>query len=204
MIWLPTYVLWLAWQDGWRRTFWISLVSLGLGLLISWLLYTPFGGWQTLPRMLHERTLYLANSPWQVLNYLLVKEWGVALKAGNWLTVQLPTLLFVSSALLAPMWIFNFRPKRWRNPELKFQPPGKADDQILWTSLLTVSLLFLLIGSYWFQHWYILWVVWPAASAVKQSIYPICAALAGIWRPIGEFWHGFYPGNAAQNKTRPV
>jgi hypothetical protein len=38
-----------------------------LALLLSWLLYAPFGGWGTLPRMLAERSIFLANSPWHVL-----------------------------------------------------------------------------------------------------------------------------------------
>ncbi len=62
MVLAPVVGLWVVRQLGWRRAllYWLSWSC--AGLLISWLLYAPLGGWETLPRMLSERARYVANS----------------------------------------------------------------------------------------------------------------------------------------------
>jgi hypothetical protein len=61
---------------------------------------------------------------------------------------------------------------------LKRRPQEKlpSEETTFWAALLAISLLFLLLGSYWFQHWYILWAVWPAAllpsSRFTRSVLP--------------------------------
>ena len=62
---LPVVVLWLVRRCGWRRTLTLVAAATATGLLLSWLLYAPFGGWGSLPRMLSERAAFLSNSPWQ-------------------------------------------------------------------------------------------------------------------------------------------
>jgi hypothetical protein len=158
LVWLPVILVWLVKGWGWQRSLLAILAGILTGLFLSWLLYQPFDGWGTLARNLHERTLYLANSPWKILNYQL-GQWGISKTTVQHLTVNLPTGLFAISAILVPLWMFNFRPKRWRRSSGESQ----NTEQTLWTALLVISILFLLIGTYWFQHWYIQWLVWPAA-----------------------------------------
>jgi hypothetical protein len=55
--------------------------------------------------------------------------------------------------------MYNLRPKRW----LSAPTPSKIAGQTLWRTLQAVSILYLLVGSFWFQHWYVLWVLTPAA-----------------------------------------
>ena len=166
LIWLPTCAMWIFWQWGWRRALKIGLASAANGLALSWLLYEPFGGWQTLPRMLQERSEFLANSLWQILNYLLTKVWGWSYSNAQRLTIDLPNWLSAACALVVPLWIFNFRPKRW----LSAQISTKKADETLWRALAAVSMIYLLLGSFWFQHWYILWVLAPAVLLPKSHL----------------------------------
>ncbi len=57
-IWAPVFGLWILRKWGWRRTLSVGAGSLLSGVVISWLMYKPFGGWSTLPRNLQERSLY--------------------------------------------------------------------------------------------------------------------------------------------------
>ena len=66
--------------------------------------------------------------------------------------------MFAAGALLIPVWTFNFRPKRWRGDPIL---PADAN-QVLWHTLTAISMLYLLVGTFWFQHWYVLWVLAPA------------------------------------------
>jgi hypothetical protein len=159
LIWLPTCALWILWRWGWRGAIKIWLLSAASGLALSWLLYAPFGGWQSLPRMLHERSLYLANSPWRILKSLLIGQWGVTIGKAHQLSIGLSNWLFAIGAFLISLWSFNLRPKRWRSANVL----AEDAEQNLWRTLVAVSLLYLVVGSFWFQHWYILWVIAPAA-----------------------------------------
>jgi hypothetical protein len=172
LIWLPVCVLWILWRWGWKRALKVSLASAISGLALSWLMYAPFGGWNSLPNMLHERLRYLANSPWRILKTLLVDYWKWPVDRAHQISIRLPSWLFGVSALLTSLWMFNFRPKRWRETQID---PSEADSR-LWLTLLAVSLLYLAIGAFWFEHWYILWVIAPAVllpdSRFTRSILP--------------------------------
>lgn len=172
LIWAPTFGLWIVWRWGWKRALQTILISAGLGVLISWLLYMPYDGWQTLPKMLHERSLYLANSIWRVINTLMIDEWGLRVNQAHLLTTNLATWLFAAGAVLVSLWMFNFRPRCWQRMDVS---PAESE-RILWKTLVIVSMLYLTVGSFWFQHWYILWVIWPAAllpgSRFTRSILP--------------------------------
>ncbi len=159
LIWLPACGLYIIWRWGWRRALTVGAAGVAAGLALSWLLYAPFDGWQTLPRMLRERSLFLANSPWRILKTLLITRQGWQVERAHRISVGLPNWLFAAGALLIPLWSFNFRPKRWQGTPVL---PAQAE-RILWRTLAAVSLLYLLVGSFWFQHWYILWVLAPAA-----------------------------------------
>ncbi len=158
LIWLPACALWIVWRWGWGQALKIGLASAASGLALSWLLYAPFGGWQTLPRMLQERSEFLTNSSWRILKHLLINQWGWPAGSAHRLSVSLPGWLFAVGAWLIPLWLFNFRPKRWRSAPIS---PEEADAK-LWRALAVVSMLSLLVGSFWFQHWYVLWVFAPA------------------------------------------
>ena len=158
LIWLPACALWILWQRGWKQALKVGLASAVSGLALSWMLYAPFGGWGSLPRMLQERSDFLANSLWRVLSFLLIYYWKWPTASAHRLSVNLPNWLFVVGALTISLWAFNFRPKRWRNPPIT----SKEAERILWRVLRATSMLYLLVGSFWFQHWYILWVLAPA------------------------------------------
>jgi hypothetical protein len=159
LIWLSVFALWIVRQWGWRRALKIGLIAVVGGLALSWLLYAPFGGWQTLPRMLHERSLFLANSVWRILEYDLIYNRHWPQSTAHAFSVGLPTWLFAAGALLIPLWTFDFRPKRWQSASTLLEDGERR----LWYTLTAVSLLYLVVGSFWFQHWYVLWIL---ASAV--------------------------------------
>jgi Gpi18-like mannosyltransferase len=155
----PVVGLWLVRRCGWRRTLGLSAAAAAAGLLFSWLLYAPFGGWGSLPRMLTERAAYLANSPWRILYLFLSMQRGWPIELVRRLTVQLPTALFAAGAVLMSLWMFDFRPRRWQAAPA----PDWRDDRLLWRTAALVVLLYLVVGSFWFQHWYLVWVLAPAA-----------------------------------------
>jgi len=160
LIWLPVCVLWIAWRWGWGRAFKIGLASLVSGLALSWLLYAPFGGWGSLPRMLDERSRFLANSGWRILYHQLIYRWDWHWLRARQLSTSLPNWLFGAGALILPLWTFNFRPERWRDEALL--DPAEME-RALWRTLMAVGMFYLLVGTFWFQHWYVLWVLAPAA-----------------------------------------
>jgi hypothetical protein len=155
----PVVGLWLVRCCGWRRAIGLGAGALAVGLLLSWVLYTPFGGWGSLPRMLTERAAYLANSPWRILHLFLSMQFGWPIELVRRLTVQLPTALFAAGAVLMSLWMLDFRPRRWQAAPA----PDWRDDRLLWRTVALVALLYLVVGSFWFQHWYLVWVLAPAA-----------------------------------------
>ncbi len=159
LIWLPACALWIVWRWGWERALKIGLASVVSGLALSWLLYAPFGGWGTLPRMLDERSRFLANSIWRILYHQLIYRWDWHWLHARQLSTSLPNWLFTAGALGIPLWAFNFHPKRWRSDTLV--DPAQAERR-LWHILTIVSMFYLVVGSFWFQHWYVLWVLAPA------------------------------------------
>jgi hypothetical protein len=159
LIWLPACALWIVWRWGWSRALRIGLASLVSGLALSWFLYAPFGGWRSLPRMLDERSRFLANSGWRILDYQLIYRQGWHWQRSRQLISNLANWLFAVSAIVIPLWSFNFRPRRWRNNS----PVDPAEmERILWRTLTAVSMAYLLVGTFWFQHWYVLWALAPA------------------------------------------
>ena len=156
LIWAPVFGLWILAKWGWRRTMGVGICSLLAGLVISWLLYQPFGGWSTLPRMLQERALYFANSIWIIFNKGLT-QLGFRWRVVDPLTVNLSTVLFLTASLWVTFISLNFVPKRWK--KLQFE----LEERRFWMVLVSTSLLYLFLGAFWFQHWYFLWLIAPAA-----------------------------------------
>ena len=152
---LPVLGLWLLRRCGWMRTLRICALALALAIPISWLLYAPFGGWLTLRRMLQERARLLINSPADLVYRLLQERFGWSESAAWRATTQAATLAFfaIAAGILAWFWWADRRATT---------PAQPATDTLLWHGAMAVTLAYLLVGSFWFQHWYLLWVLVPA------------------------------------------
>ena len=196
----PVFGLWLVRQIGWRRAVGYGCVTVVIALALSWLLYAPLGGWETLPRMLHERSLYVANSPHHVVYRLLLERgWtGAALRP---VTIVWPSIVFAVLALGICLATIGFR-RRPRSDVKIASGEGRGataditisavigaagmmpDDAILWGAAVAVTLTYLLVGSFWFQPWYMLWVLAPAAllpdSRFTRAVLP--------WLCLGALW----------------
>jgi hypothetical protein len=213
---LPIVGLWLLRRCGWLRTIGLSALALGLAIPMSWMLYTPLGGWATLRRMLQERARLLINSPADLVYRMLQEHYGWTEPTAWRLTTQGATLLFFVGAAAVLAWLYSKSNSRLtederrktndrRLPSFVFRPSSPAlspslrsrvnsvegsapnlasnlrrpalrsrltlrvpvlssiDDALLWRGSMAVTLAYLLIGSFWFQHWYLLWVLAPAA-----------------------------------------
>ena len=170
---LPVLGLWMARRCGWRRAISISSVAGALTLVLSWLLYAPLGGWATLPRMLSERVRLIANSPTFVVYWALQTYAGWSEVAAWRVTTQGATVLFF---VLAGLLLVRFWRAIGNTPE--------PDDTILWRGSIAVIMAFLLVGSFWFWHWYLLWVIVLAAllptGRFTTTVLPICC-LGALW-----------------------
>jgi hypothetical protein len=166
LIWAPVFVFWIVRVRGFRGAFSPTFAGLLTGLGISWLLYLPFGGWVSLPRMLHERSLYYANSIWKVVYKFFSGQPGWMDWVITHLTNTLPNWLFLAGALCIPVLIFGLFSRR----KDFITEQGLHDNRLLWLAATLVSLFYLAVGAFWFQHWYILWVI---ASAVLLPFSPL-------------------------------
>jgi hypothetical protein len=146
----PLYAFWFVRQLGWRRAATVAVTAGAIGLALSWLLYAPLGGWATLPRMLEERQRYVALSFHHVF-YRLLLEQGVERELMWQLTVRWPTLVYLAGAVVLAATMV------WR------RRAGSEGVQLFWRAATAGNLYYLLVGSFWFQPWYVLWVLAPAA-----------------------------------------
>ncbi|HSR20174.1 MAG TPA: hypothetical protein VLL49_04595 [Anaerolineales bacterium] len=175
LIWLPPGAVWILRRWGWKGALRIGVLGAVSGLVLSWLLYAPLGGWETLPRMLHERSQLMANSPWFVVKRVLVQWWYWSPGYAQQFSVNIAYWISAIVALLVPLWIFNFRPRRWRSAPI----PPEESDQKLWRALAVVSMLYLSVGAFWFQHWYVLWALAPAVLLPRsRTLHTVLAWLA--------------------------
>ena len=140
---LPVLAVWLLRERGWRYTVGLFVGMGGIGLAISWLLYAPLGGWATLPQNLYERSLLSANS-WGELLYLGLRQ------GAGWPRVQAQQLV----ARLAPaLFMLISLPLLWR-----WLRARSAVGWRVWSEYLgQITLLYLFVGSFWFQPWYLMW-----------------------------------------------
>jgi hypothetical protein len=169
---LPILGLWLLRRCGWMHTLRICALALVFMLPLSWLLYAPLGGWVTLRRMLQERARLLINSPADLVYRLLQERFGWSELDAWRVTTQAATLAFfaIAAGILAWFWWADRHAMtqarlttdntagEGSNAHLASEPP----DALLWRGAMAVTLAYLLIGSFWFQHWYLLWVLTPA------------------------------------------
>jgi hypothetical protein len=175
---LPVLALWLVRRCGWRRALRDGAIALALSLPLSWLLYVPLGGWITLRRMLRERAELLINSPADLV-YRILQEQHRWSEMAAWRAVTVgATLLFFAGAALVLAWLWQSGP-----PQAADQDSAPSD-VLLWRGCVAVTLLYLLVGSFWFQHWYLLWVLAPSAllpaSRWTRSLLP-AYCLGVLW-----------------------
>lgn len=149
---VPALGLWLVRKIGWLRAIGISLLAVAITLCISWVLYAPLGGWATLPRMLHERQLFVSHSLAQILYFLLYKWSGWPYALVWQMMVPWATWLFLAAVALLLLRTF-LRPTDITTPR----------QNELYRTCTLLTLLYLLVGSFWFQPWYFVWVLAPAA-----------------------------------------
>ncbi len=164
----PLYALWLVRQLGWRRALAYAAVAGLVSLGISWLLYAPLGGWATLPRMLEERQRYVALS-FHHVTYRVLLDRGVDAALNRLVTIQAPTLVYAAGSIVITTVMVGWRKGDPAQPRI-------GDMRIFWRAALAVNLFYLLVGSFWFQPWYVLWVLAPAsllpASRFTRHVLP--------------------------------
>jgi hypothetical protein len=173
---LPVLGVWIARQCGWWRAIRISSGACILGLVLSWILYAPLGGWATLPRMLGERVRLIANSPAFVAYWVLQTCMGWPEVAAWRATAQGATLLFLG---IAGVLLLRF----WRATGTR----AKSGDMVLWQGCIAMTMVFLFVGSFWFWHWYLLWALVLAAllptNRFTTIVLPACC-LGAMWLTI--------------------
>lgn len=154
---LPALALGLVRRRGWKRAFGTALTALLLLLPLSWTLYKPFGGWQTLPRMIRERAILTYNSPANIAFDILyrVRHWQVT--PARQAAIRGSTLLFLLVAAALMLWFW------WRT---RTRP---ADDAMVWRVGIVITMAYLLVGCFWFQEWYVMWVLVLAALLPASS-----------------------------------
>jgi hypothetical protein len=188
---MPVYGLWLVRELGWQRALLLVLAAVLGGIALSWLLYAPLGGWETLPRMLEERQRYVALSFHHLL-YRVLYAHGVDAGLNRFLTIQGPSLLYLFGAILIAGGILGWRrvaPVHHRIAGTTHEGGETGADidgiQLFWHAAIAGNLFYLVLGSFWFQPWYMLWVLAPAAllpgSRFTRYVLPcLCAgALCG-------------------------
>jgi hypothetical protein len=67
------------------------------------------------------------------------------------------TLLFFAGAAAVLAWLW------WSDSRPTSEGDRVPSDTLLWRGCIAITLLYLLVGSFWFQHWYLLWILAPSA-----------------------------------------
>lgn len=155
---LPVLCLWMADSLGWRRATAITVMTFAIALPMSYLLYQPLGGWETLPRNLHERTLISVNSPVELAYRFLRESLDLTRPAAQRLASRGALFLFALACI--PILVAAVQAARRRATRDDDWPQARTSH---WLSVMTlVSIVYFALGSYWFQAWYL---VLPAALA---------------------------------------
>lgn len=182
LIFLPPALLWLWMRLGWRATLLRVSVLVALAVPLSWLLYEPLGGWETLPKNLFERSLLSANSISNIIYWSLREFGGWPRYTAQQAVARAASILF---ALSAGVWLWRW----WRKRD--------ASDRSLWRAFAVIAALYFFVGSYWFQHWYLLWLVALAAllptTAWAMRLLPVYALSALLATHLLDFLNNHKP-----------
>ncbi len=168
---VPVFLVWLVRRRGLRPTLWASLRAVAIILPVSWLLYRHYGGWITLLRMVRERAILTYNSIANIVfDQLRIRgNWDETLARQFVIRGSSLGFLVAGGLLLLLLW------RRSRT---------ETDDGLLWRAGMWVILAYLLIGCFWFQSWYVVWVLALAAllpgDRFTQTVLPLFAAGA-LW-----------------------
>jgi hypothetical protein len=173
----PLVGLWLVRRLGWVQALIKAALALAISLPLSWLLYAPLGGWATLPRMLRERTLFLANSPADLLYRWLQDQALWAEPAARQLATGGATFLFCALAGYIMIRVYGLREL------LRLRPIPLSNDR-LWWGAAAVTICYLLVGSFWFMPWYGLWALalaalFPASRLLQGVVTALCLGALG-------------------------
>ncbi len=168
---VPVFLLWVMRRRGAWPTLWASIRAAAIALPISWFLYRQYGGWDTLPRMVRERAILTYNSIANIVfDQLRIR--------GNWdetlarqFVIRGATLCFL---VVGALLLLSF----WRRSRTV------SDDGLLWRTSISVILAYLIIGCFWFQSWYVVWILVLAAlmpgDRFTQTVLPLFSAGA-LW-----------------------
>ena len=164
---VPVLGLWTAHRIGWRAALRTALMALAITLPISFGLYAPLGGWATLPRNLYERSLESANSVGELLYRALRESVGLVRPEAQRLASRTALIAFlVASTPL--VWV------AWRRRPGRGGAPEAAD---YWSHMaLLVTSLYLGLGSFWFQAWYLVLPVALVALLGRSRLTSVVSA----------------------------
>lgn len=154
---LPALLLGLVRRRGWRRASGTGLAALAIMLPLSWVLYQPFGGWATLPRMVRERAILTYNSPANIAFDILYRYRHWPVTQARQVVIRGSTLLFLVVAAALLLWFW------WRT---RARP---IDDAWIARVGIVITMAYLLVGCFWFQEWYVMWVLVLAALLPSSS-----------------------------------
>jgi hypothetical protein len=201
---LPVVGLWLLRRCGWLRSMRIAILTLTIAFPLSWLLYAPLGGWFTLRRMLQERARLLINSPADLVYRLLQERYGWTEPDAWRITTLGATLLFFAVAAGVLLWFWLADAGRRANDQapahssFACDPSPEHNDALLWCGSVVLTLMYLLVGSFWFQHWYLLWLLAPAvllpASRWMLTLLPMYC-LGALWSDLTNSFLRFVPAH---------
>jgi hypothetical protein len=175
---IPVALLWLIGARGWRVMFKTALPVALLTLMLSWLAYQPLGGWATLPKNLQQRTALSTNSLGELVNLVLFYGLGWEKQAAREPVSRVAGAAF--ALLAAPVLLTWLR-------------RTSADAHENQRRALGLVLLYLLVGSYWFQPWYVLWPLALIACVPqvhwrrRERITLILSASAPLAALLGDF-----------------
>ena len=153
---LPVFGVWLIGRVGWVKAIALTVSALVITLPISWLLYVPLGGWATLPKNLFERSQLSTNSLGELVFLFLRDGLGwVKFDAQQPVARIFPMAFMVVAGGVLLRWLVRHR----GGADLRSAPTTPTT---LARMSVSITMLYLLIGSYWFQPWYL---AWPIALA---------------------------------------
>ena len=154
---LPVAAAGLVRQRGFLGGAGRSALGALVGAALIWLVYRPFGGWQYLLLMAQHRAWWPANG-WTAALFFALRDgakWPHAI-AVRWI-IGGASALFMAVAGLLLRRLHELRLMAW-----------------------AVIVAYLLIGSHWFQPWYVTWAIALAAVLTSRRVANYTLLLSGF------------------------